>query len=767
MKKSGIYLIALFCTVVLQAQSTDYPELLSNPGFETATTNNFLGTTVFEDWTMPLGAAVIESDDKVEGNQALKLNKLTQASNILEQEVFGYDLVPEVGATYELCIVYKVLTTQGGEDVALDAFWNSSRDGQLEQDAEVLRTDWFTASDWTTEKVRTTCPEGATRFYFRVKVKKNVVVLFDNFSFRRVEVEEPLSKEPSLSVSQEKLPAVEADINTSVTFPPITVKQANLVSPVQMDVRGAGRAFFSLSQNQTTEAETQLVITYHPTQTGVHNAMVVFESESHPELSLILSVRGICTDPANPPTLTVTPVSLPTFTAVAGKQSTDQLKLGSSGCVDYIYASVRHIDNAGFVVNSTTFIKNMPQDVTVTFHPTKAGYYHSQLLFWSLKTDTVVVDLIGTATAGTDDPATFATVFSWNLSKPSKLLVERFDDVENNFDLQLDGWQNVVCGGERPWWGYLHRDASNAVVERTAKMTGYRYQLPSEGIRCETWLVTPALDYKHAESRIFTLRVMGDFMFDGNDTRLSLWLVDSVPGDRLYFRELEGLAIPESPDYNGEWCEYHINLDGQEIEDVFFMAFKYDGMFGQENAVTYYVDDVSWGRTDLPLLQADSAQVVMTAFLNKDAKSGMISVKAANLTEPVKLSLGGNNKSKFQLSTNTLPPEGGTFFVTFNSDLEGVHEAYLKLSSRGAADVFIPMAVFCKNAAAVGETPLAVFTAYTLGRELYVENADTDYTVYDATGRIVYTGHAVQVTLPSSGGYVVRCASTIRKVTVL
>lgn len=760
MKRLGLYFSTLLCAVALQAQTTDYPELLSNPGFEESSISPFGGVTTFEDWTLPLGAAVAETADKQEGEQAMKINQATQKVNHLDQEVFDYATQPEEGAAYEMRIRYKVLASQAGEDIKLMYLWSSSRDGELTKDS----TSWLTGNEWKTQTLRTVCPAGASRFLFRVKFSKGVEVLLDDFSFRKVD-DEPVPAEPSLTITPAKMPAAETALGTSVQLPVITVVQNNFTAPMTFDIIGKGRAAFSFTTTAKSETATEVQITYNPAEAAMHDAMLTIDVPSKPELSETYSLHGICIDPKNPPVVTVTPESLPTFETTARQEQKATLKLSSTGCVDYVYAGMRHIDNAGFVVNSTTFIKNMPQDVTVTFRPTKAGYYRSQLRFWSLKSDTVTITLIGNAKPATEDPNTFTTAFSWHLENPQSLLVEDFNLVEHNYDLQLEGWQNVVLGGERPWWGYYHRDAQLNILEKTAKATGYQYQVPAEE-RSEMWMVTPALDYKNAKGRTFTLRVMGDFMFEGHDTELSVWLIDSVPGDRLYFRKIDGMGIPTAPDYNGEWMEYHVNLDEQEIEDVFFIGFKYDGLFGQENAVTYYIDDVSWGRTDLPAIQADSAQVVMTAALGKDAASGMITVKTSNLTEPVTLSLGGNNKSKFQLSANTLPAEGGTFQVLFNSDQEGVHEAYVKLSSRGAADLYIPMAVLCKTGTAVENPGAEALRIFTAGRELHVTNAAADYTVYDTTGRTIYTGNAAHITLPMAGVYVVRCAAEVRKLTV-
>ena len=189
--------------------------------------------------------------------------------------------------------------------------------------------------------------------------------------------------------------------------------------------------------------------------------------------------------------------------------------------------------------------------------------------------------------------------------------------------------------------------------------------------------------------KTFTFRVMGENMFENCPTKLELYYIDTIPGSPIFFQSLEA-GIPATPDQNGEWNEIHVNLEGQNINDVFFMAFKYTGLWGNENAVTYYIDDIGWGRTDLP-------EVSMVAAQGKDQVSGKITVTGKNLTEPIKLSLGGANPSKFKLSATSLPAAGGSFTVSFNSTNLGVHEAYVKLASRGAADKYIPLSVLVKS----------------------------------------------------------------------
>ena len=198
------------------------------------------------------------------------------------------------------------------------------------------------------------------------------------------------------------------------------------------------------------------------------------------------------------------------------------------------------------------------------------------------------------------------------------------------------------------------------------------------------------------------------------------------------------MGIPTTPDQNGEWNEIHVNLKGQDIQDVFFMAFKYTGLWGNENAVTYYLDDLGWGRTDLPEITSDSTQVSMIATQGLDQVSGKITITGKNLNEPIKLSLGGANPSKFKLSAQSLPSEGGSFTVTFNSDNTGVHEAYVKLASRGAADKYIPLSVLVKEQSGIDESDVQAISITQWGQRIRV-SADQlqQVLLYSASGMYV------------------------------
>lgn len=280
-------------------------------------------------------------------------------------------------------------------------------------------------------------------------------------------------------------------------------------------------------------------------------------------------------------------------------------------------------------------------------------------------------------------------LFRLDSSSPQPVLNESFDRLRHNKPFLADGWRNVVIQGERPWWGYLFQDPQTDIVtESAAKATAFVYNSEKTD-PYEMWLVTPALDYKNARNRIFTFRVMGDLMYEGHEALLELYYME--PADSIPYYEKIEMDIPRIPDDNGVWREFHVNLEGLDLADTFFMGFRFFSPSGKNHSVTYYIDDVTYGKTDLPVLNTDVRTLTLTCEAYRSVSSEKIEISSVNLTEPVTITVEGANKSRFRPSVETLPAEGGQLYVTFSPLEEGLHEAYLKISSRGAADLLIPL----------------------------------------------------------------------------
>ena len=662
--------------------------LILNGDFEEAKPKLPFGAE-FDDWSFSGGEIAIETSDVYDGAKAFRTVNVTQKTANLSQEV---DLQTDVkGQAFELVIHYKVLEAAEG-DLALNSSWIYSRPTEGVHDSAVLNQTLPIGEGWQELKVSTTKPRNASYLNVSVQVKKGVKVLFDGFSLTRQQ-----GALPWFTVSPESIPAAQANVGEEKVMATLIIRQGNLTKPVSLYITGNNREMFALEKSEVSAEEERVKLWYKPTAAGTHKAYLMADSEEATQDFTSLALSGTASDPTQAPELSITPTTLPAFTATAGDYQKATIAVHSLNCTEDIDVTILNDqDAAAFTINSTLIPKNMDAQTVITFHPTKAGEY-SATVYWSTPGVTrQTLRVTGTAVAGSDTQKDWATEFAWDMQKPRVLLDERFDNVADNKTLLLDGWQNVVLQGDRPWWGFDDKDAAGNVLEHCAKVTAYIYQ-EKDSVPWEMWLVTPALDYKNAKAKTFTLRVRGDYLSEGQSAELGVYYIDATDPQDVFFQDL-GLGLPRTADESGEWVDIHINLEGQEetIADVFFMAFRFTGKSGQTGAATYLLDDVSWGRTDLPRITADSTTIILTTTPNA-IEAVAVNVMGHNLTEGISVSKGGSNPGSFEVAPTSLPAEGGILGVGFQSSDLGVHEAYLRLRSRGAADVYIPMAVLVKE----------------------------------------------------------------------
>ena len=71
--------------------------------------------------------------------------------------------------------------------------------------------------------------------------------------------------------------------------------------------------------------------------------------------------------------------------------------------------------------------------------------------------------------------------------------------------------------------------------------------------------------------------------------------------------------MPCTKDQSGDWNEYHFYLAEYDLPDVMFMGFRFTGTRGRLNSATYYVDDVTYGRTDISVIRPSVSQLTFVA----------------------------------------------------------------------------------------------------------------------------------------------------------
>lgn len=520
---------------------------------------------------------------------------------------------------------------------------------------------------------------------------------------------------PELTVTPTQFEQKGGVVGKTSTYATLHISTKAMPATTTLEITGAGKNMFSLSAESIAagSAETDIVISYTPTAIGKHTARVLIDCPEVPDLSQSVALSAYAIDEQNPPVVKVDVENIPTFTAKVGETQELKVNVTTAHLPDYVSAKVSEAGT--FRISTSLLMKDAVTPLTITFAPKEAGDFSTNIVLSSLGIDDVIIPLKGHATEKTIEPTKEGDELPLVSTSPVTLLNEGFNTVERNKPLKLDGWKNLAQQGTRAWWGYSFGDNDESAGEYVAKATAYDSQvLEGDETPVEMLLVTPALDFKNAASKIFTFRVRGDYLQDNQTDKLELVYIDTEDGD-MYMSPVNGFTMPCTKDESGEWFEYHIDLTGQDIADTFFMGFRFTSTRGRNNSATYYIDDVSFGRTDIAVIRPDVTELAFVASQGKDETSDMISVTTENLTEPIQLTLGGANKSKFALSTQQLSAEGGDFFVQFNSDDLGVHEAYIKLASRGAADKYIALTV--NNTTETGisalDTTPADFTVYT------------------------------------------------------
>ena len=83
-----------------------------------------------------------------------------------------------------------------------------------------------------------------------------------------------------------------------------------------------------------------------------------------------------------------------------------------------------------------------------------------------------------------------------------------------------------------------------------------------------------------------------------NMAYFEVYYIDPITGPEPYFQNLtEFFELPATSEENLIWYTYSLDLTpySATMAEVFYIAFRYVGPNGGQGAVTYYVDNVSWG----------------------------------------------------------------------------------------------------------------------------------------------------------------------------
>ena len=155
--------------------------LFLDPSFENGR-SSILGVS-FDDWSVTGGA--LENTLVTDGETALRITGSGNAK--IGQEISALAHTFTTGEAYALTINYYVVKTQGDNDIQMNCTWGGV---DVEAYDTAPLTQGFTGAvgTWESKRVRVVVPTGRQmRFQFGLKVPKGAEVIFDNFSFRKLE----------------------------------------------------------------------------------------------------------------------------------------------------------------------------------------------------------------------------------------------------------------------------------------------------------------------------------------------------------------------------------------------------------------------------------------------------------------------------------------------------------------------------------------------------------------------------------------------------
>lgn len=534
------------------------------------------------------------------------------------------------------------------------------------------------------------------------------------------------STEPTMTVT----PTVVYDgsavaIGSSATFATYAVEYANLENPIDVYLTGANRNQFEVSAETIPagSGKATITLTYKPQAIGKHTARINFESTVS-TLNTGFAATGIAWDPANPPMIVAHSGGLTPFTCKAGEQQKQTITVTTSDLPDYGKAAVKGLSNGAFIISTATLLKNGNTQINITFKPLVPGDYEEVIEFSGIKAVTETIRISGTATENGTTEDREGDRLPLDDSKPLASYVQNFDGVTKNKPLSIESWKNLAQVGNRAWWGYTWADGNGA-----AKVTPYDSKM-EETTPCVMTLVSPALDFKNTPNPVLTFKVMGTLMRDGMADELEVCYIEK-DGEGMYVQPIDGLNIPASPDKNEEWVPYTIDLKGLDLADTFFIGFRFNSSRGAESTTSYYIDDFSWGQTNVPLIRPNIREGSFKATAGKKATSPDIEIEGIALTSDIKISLYGAHKGFFTLSTTTLPAAGGKFNLDFLNTEPGEYAVEVDLNSEGAPLTAVIVGV--QNETATGITDVIV-------------DLSQPVSVYDIQGRALITNKQISST---------------------
>lgn len=495
----------------------------------------------------------------------------------------------DLGTTYLVVFQYQFVEGTKNDIVRLWVNPTNVSSGAPKPDAAILDMTVHTSADGTRMQA-VELRQGSSASYTGPQVKVDAMRIADTWTdlFDITPSDAPeLTVTPSQVFTDDAAP-----MGQSTTFAKFNVAYKNMKAATSVYLTGANANQYSVSTTSIPEGDgtAEVTVYYNPTAIGKHTGRINFETTPS-TLNCGYNFTAMAYDPDNMPSISVDASGLTQFKCKAGETVQQTFTVTTANMPDYGKAAVTGTARGAFLISNTMLLKSGMSQITVTFKPNNAGVYSETITFTGVKAETQTLTLTGVATES-GEPEADAEGDRLPLSNAKALtyLNETFDGAVKNQVLAVNEWRNLAMQGKRAWWGYEWTDEPN----KAAKVTAYDSKVEAgASTPAQMLLVTPPLDYKNTTKKVFSFRVMGDFMYDSMDDLLEVCYIEQ-DSDGLYIEPI-AVDFPYTADMNKEWQEYEMHLEEQDLADVFYIGFRFTSRRGTDNTCVYYVDDVVWG----------------------------------------------------------------------------------------------------------------------------------------------------------------------------
>ncbi len=333
-------------------------------------------------------------------------------------------------------------------------------------------------------------------------------------------------------------------------------------------------------------------------------------------------------------------------------------------------------------------------------------------------------------------------------SEPLAVLNETFSDLRHTRILGLKGWQNLTVRGERPFYAWKQKNADQSVVENEVAQISFLKYGVEDRREHESWLISPTLSYKNAQSKDLTFSLMYRNQTTNGEELFGFYIITEKDGKATpYFLDISEYVPAGVKLESDMWFDYRIDLskvEGLTIEDKFHVAFSYySSVGGNATSLNFMLDDVTFGRTDLPELSVDNDFIQFVFRPGQEMTPQPLNIYSNRTTAPVTITLAPSTQKKyFKLSSEKLPLEGGALAVGFKSNDSKTHAAALLVQTRGAEPIIVkllaqPITAGISNVAGGDEDALLPVVS---GSELTVNGKYQKYQLFSTDGSLLQQG---------------------------